>query len=58
MAWGLYVHEDHEKVLDWKLPTSSRDILDMLMGSTPLVKNKLYSKKKGEASPKEQKIEI
>jgi hypothetical protein len=22
MAWGLYVHEDHEKVLDWKLPTS------------------------------------
>jgi hypothetical protein len=22
VAWGLYIHEDHEKVLDWKLPTS------------------------------------
>jgi len=25
VAWGLYVHEDHEKALEWKLPTSSRD---------------------------------
>jgi hypothetical protein len=28
-AWGLYVHEDHEKVLDWKLPTSSRDTVSI-----------------------------
>lgn len=23
MAWGLYVHEDHEYVLEWKLPTKT-----------------------------------
>jgi hypothetical protein len=38
-----------------QIHTTNLDILDMLIGSTPLVKNKIYSTKKGRQDPRSKK---